>query len=667
MRNVSAFQPKESGYSIFGSALLSYLKLDDTSGNPIDSFNNSNSWVNNNSVSYGTGKLNGAADFGITGTTKKINTTSTLSNIGAGNFSCNMWVNFSALPSSGSQECIFSIQVNGTKNQHEFDYRNVAGTYRWNVWTGSNGGTESGFDITESTGTWYMMTLTYDGSNLRLYRNGSLIITKVTGTIATAQNVLTLGNRYTDSRQLYGLLDEFSLYNRVITSDEISFLYNSGNAKFFTYGRTAAYYPLNKVQCNPELSSTSLFSDANLVSYWKFEGNSNDSKSTNNGTDTAITYSAANGKFNQGAGFNGSTSVIITGSNANLSLNTVTLCAWFRSTTTGTQRRIIANAKTSNGGNFDITLVSDGNLKITIYRSSPFLAYDLLTTGKNYDDGNWHFMVAVYSGGSVTGYIDGVQVSSGSTSAITVGNIVTIGDLGLNGSIDDASVFSRALSANEISNLYLSKLAIDYSGNANNGTETDILYIQGIFGQGAKFNNSSSNITFLTVPATGANPFTASLWFKTTNAGALEAMIHWGSAVSNQGFDLYISNTNKLTTNFYGGGGVVSTTQSVNNGQWHHGLATYDGTNIRLYCDGILVGTGSNVTANIGTNYKNIGKDSGGGNFFGGTMDEIILESRVWSSKEVETYYRKSLLNYKPQKIGFFQQISNMFMFFFSK
>jgi hypothetical protein len=187
----------------------------------------------------------------------------------------------------------------------------------------------------------------------------------------------------------------------------------------------------------------------------------------------------------------------------------------------------------------------------------------------------------------------------------------------------------------------------DYSGNTNTGTDTAITYPQGRFGQAAKFNNSSSNITFTTVPATGANPFTASLWFRSNTAGALESMLHWGTAASNQAVDFYISATNKLTANLYGGGGLIASTPSVNDDKWHHGLCTCSGTALTLYLDGRLVGTGGAITPNIGTTYKNIGKDGGGGNFFGGWMDEIILENRVWTAKEVETYYRKSMLNYR--------------------
>ena len=58
-------------------------------------------------------------------------------------------------------------------------------------------------------------------------------------------------------------------------------------------------------------------------------GNSTDSSgNSNNGTDTAITYSQANGKFGQGAGFNGSSSKINCGTSAGLLLNIFTWSFW---------------------------------------------------------------------------------------------------------------------------------------------------------------------------------------------------------------------------------------------------------------------------------------------------------------------------------------------------
>lgn len=74
-------------------------------------------------------------------------------------------------------------------------------------------------------------------------------------------------------------------------------------------------------------------------------GNSTDvSGNNNNGTDTNITYSLANGKFGQGAGFNGTNSNILRGLIGGTPPTTVFTCsAWvaFSSYSTTTQRYIM--------------------------------------------------------------------------------------------------------------------------------------------------------------------------------------------------------------------------------------------------------------------------------------------------------------------------------------
>jgi len=69
---------------------------------------------------------------------------------------------------------------------------------------------------------------------------------------------------------------------------------------------------------------------------WRLDGNSNDaSGSGNNGTDTNITYSQANGRLNQGAGFNGSNSKIYNfSSNISPSGSSRTISVWFKTGST---------------------------------------------------------------------------------------------------------------------------------------------------------------------------------------------------------------------------------------------------------------------------------------------------------------------------------------------
>jgi hypothetical protein len=81
-----------------------------------------------------------------------------------------------------------------------------------------------------SIGTWTHLLVTYAaGGNAQMYINGS-----TTGTTAVnlpsgitySSNVFTLGRDLNTLNQYSGSLDEVMVYNRVLTSDEISQIYN---------------------------------------------------------------------------------------------------------------------------------------------------------------------------------------------------------------------------------------------------------------------------------------------------------------------------------------------------------------------------------------------------------------------------------------------------------
>lgn len=74
------------------------------------------------------------------------------------------------------------------------------------------------------------------------------------------------------------------------------------------------------------LSATKFINDASLVSYWPLDGNSNDAKGSNNGTDTSVTYGTSYVpyvNFGQGANYNGSAYTDI-GNPAGLQLSSFT-------------------------------------------------------------------------------------------------------------------------------------------------------------------------------------------------------------------------------------------------------------------------------------------------------------------------------------------------------
>ncbi len=70
--------------------------------------------------------------------------------------------------------------------------------------------------------TWSFLALTYDGSNLRLYVNGTLVNTQAkTGAIASSTNQLQIGGDSIYGQYFRGLIDEVRVYNLALSAAAI--------------------------------------------------------------------------------------------------------------------------------------------------------------------------------------------------------------------------------------------------------------------------------------------------------------------------------------------------------------------------------------------------------------------------------------------------------------
>lgn len=191
------------------------------------------------------------------------------------------------------------------------------------------------------------------------------------------------------------------------------------------------------------------------IAYWRMEGNSNDSKGTNNGTDTAITYSGANGKFGQGAGFNGSTSKIVLATSGHTGTGSFTINSWFKTSVTGTRKEIICYGAGATNQALFLFIDTNNHVAFDLYGAVGPSSVAVVT------DGVWHMGTVTNSSGTVQIYIDGI--ASGSTASLSpnIGNGTTYKSIGtdggtslITGSIDDVAIFSRALTTDEVLTLY---------------------------------------------------------------------------------------------------------------------------------------------------------------------------------------------------------------------
>jgi len=81
-----------------------------------------------------------------------------------------------------------------------------------------------------SAGEWIYVALTYDGETLKLYVNGSLEDTNTNPSGKNNNNNdLTLGAQSDGDNKLDGKLDEWGIWSKNLTSDEITQLWNGGN------------------------------------------------------------------------------------------------------------------------------------------------------------------------------------------------------------------------------------------------------------------------------------------------------------------------------------------------------------------------------------------------------------------------------------------------------
>ena len=197
----------------------------------------------------------------------------------------------------------------------------------------------------------------------------------------------------------------------------------------------------------------------NLVAYYKLDGNSNDSVGSNNGTDTSITYSLANGKIDQGAGFTISPrSIIVSGSNVGISGSSPrTVCFW---------AKVISGTSLLGWG-----LESAGLLFVLQLSGTNYYFYGNnrdINTGVAYDN-NWNFHCVTYDGTTLKWYLNNSIIASQALSLNTTDTPLSIGSANrnntgynYNGLIDEVGIWSRALSSTEVGELYNSGAGLTY-------------------------------------------------------------------------------------------------------------------------------------------------------------------------------------------------------------
>ena len=190
---------------------------------------------------------------------------------------------------------------------------------------------------------------------------------------------------------------------------------------------------------------------------WHLNGNSNDSSGNgNNGTDTAITYSQANGRFGQGAGLNGSSSKILS-TLSGVSGIVFTYSLWLKRGQISNDDRMIQHWQSSSSS-LDFHFKSDNTIQAYQWNGSTNPA--VVTTKTITDTTLWHHYLLVKNGATMTIFIDGKEEVTGNSNNNTLTTSFAIGKDEINntswftGSIDEVIVENVAWSASKVAKYY---------------------------------------------------------------------------------------------------------------------------------------------------------------------------------------------------------------------
>jgi hypothetical protein len=428
--------------SLYNDAnLVAYYKLEDTTDTK-GGFN----FTNNGTVTFPAGVFNNCASLGTSNTTKYLSVANNLG-INGGNATISGWFKILTAPATNATYML-AMQINDTSDVgYSIKYRDSGGTKQIMFDRLREGIQEDSVVVNQTltTDTWYHLVVTYDGTNVIGYVNGSAVGSPVASSgngSGTTANTFRLGLHYNGSSWFASAaIDDVAVLSRALTASEVKSIYTS---------RTFQKDTNNSL-------------NVGLVSYYKL-GDTTDFYGSNNATNVG-TSTFTSGKYNNALTLNGSSQYLsVANGMFPWGTNNWSVSLWFKRSS-GTDICMFGSHDGTGAGGLEISYgASSGSGKLGV---SKIGAAGTQATYTWTADTNWHHLVATQS--STAGlilYLDGSAVNTqaantsnviNSNKAIGIGARVigtTPADAFFPGQIDEVGIWSKALSTTEISDLY---------------------------------------------------------------------------------------------------------------------------------------------------------------------------------------------------------------------
>jgi hypothetical protein len=340
-----------------------------------------------------------------------------------------------------------------------------------------------------------------------------------------------------------------------------------------------------------------------------------------------------------------------------------TVEAWFR--TSDTNRNVLlGNYATAFRGALNLELHTDNRVRLYLQSVSSGTVDRNLSAGAiNTRDGQWHHAAGVRRGGKCYVYLDGQQLGAEASDTAGafdlqgddwwIGRDTRTGETEFNGDLDEARLWTRGLSSNEVARL----AAGEVPGDA---LAADGLLAAYTFDRPAQADDTAGHADgpfhaeraepgyrVALAPAlrqVTRGDFTVEAWFRTTDTARNILLGNYASAaVSALNLELHTDNRLRLYLQPPAGQGSILSlfgTPAVNtrDGRWRHAAGIRRGGVAFLYLDGQEVAR-TNDTAgafDLQEAYTYIGRDSRfGATVFKGDLAPLRLWNRALTPEEV--------------------------------
>lgn len=423
-----------------------------------------------------------------------------------------------------------------------------------------------------------------------------------------------------------------------------------------------------------------------LVSLYHFTGNANDSAGSNNGTVTGATLTTdKNSVSNQAYDYSGSGQYISYGTTG-VSNSAISISVFFNSDVALTANTGIVGISDGSYSRGMIYINSSGQ-PVFWLRHNATSTSTALTSSTALSSSTWYHVVGTWDGTTMKLYVNSVQKNtttysisgtSNSLPTLTTGRLGTFNGWYFNGKIDEVRIYNRALSDQEVLELYylydgdadsyntlpedceaywtLDNTLSDATGNGYTLTNSGVdITATGKISQCGDWDGTSDYMTYpvgtiSTLDSTSSFTFNFWIQFDVTASRQDIFMSSGGTTGTYVPFMMIVGLTSGSVRVFSQKYAVANTyqidtaTSTVTTGTWYMFTITQTSSGYYFYINGSLIGsdTSKGVTGDVAGYDGTLYMGRADSYKFNGKMDEVGIWSRVLTSTEILQLYNGS-------------------------